>query len=326
MVSPRQKHKLRPDLPYDPVGQCIYCGATGCELTKEHVLARGLMGTEVLPQASCKSCQRITSDFEGEIMQGPWRAFRLKNELPHNKSKKEYQAELAKGLKLRFIDWDGNVEEEMLPANDWPNHLAMLRFSWPRIMYNRTGFIPFVQRQWVCSHGPFEQLRELARRRDWADVAYDFPDPLTFSRLLAKVGHAVAAQHLGLDGFRPLARDLILGRSNDYSYLIGGQIDVEDHLPGQVSTLDLNYRQTRSDLQLIWIRIKLFADIKSPTYMAVVGEYDPSNPQHVAARSKLDLHEEWTLQPTNPYSPIPPRAPQWNGLQAKIQEELAKRS
>src|SRR3712207_705268 len=45
------------------VGCCIYCGATN-ELTDEHVIPLALAGNIIVPDASCRACAAITSDFE----------------------------------------------------------------------------------------------------------------------------------------------------------------------------------------------------------------------------------------------------------------------
>lgn len=51
------------------IGKCIYCGSTD-NLTREHVVPRGLGGPWLLLKASCKKCARITSDFEGGVLGG----------------------------------------------------------------------------------------------------------------------------------------------------------------------------------------------------------------------------------------------------------------
>src|SRR5258705_11293662 len=57
-VSPKIKHPL-----FDPVGHCIYCGATKYTqqadrpLGQEHIIAEGMGGTLILPEASCKECE-----------------------------------------------------------------------------------------------------------------------------------------------------------------------------------------------------------------------------------------------------------------------------
>jgi HNH endonuclease len=63
---------------YAPVGHCIYCGSDGGEqgLGDEHIVPFSLGGVLVLPKASCRACEAITSAFErrcAHIMYGSFR-------------------------------------------------------------------------------------------------------------------------------------------------------------------------------------------------------------------------------------------------------------
>ncbi|WP_199099495.1 hypothetical protein [Dyella sp. ASV21] len=57
-----------PDLPpterLSPADHCIYCGTEDGPLTDEHVVPRGLNGTLLLPKATCKEHQDLTSKIE----------------------------------------------------------------------------------------------------------------------------------------------------------------------------------------------------------------------------------------------------------------------
>ncbi len=53
-----------------PVGRCIYCGSAA-DLSDEHIIPYALNGKWGLPDASCKSCSMITSQFEGNVLRGP---------------------------------------------------------------------------------------------------------------------------------------------------------------------------------------------------------------------------------------------------------------
>src|SRR2546430_17011582 len=50
------------------MGRCIYCGATGEQLTDENVIPYGLNGDIKLQDASCLECAKITSRFERIIL------------------------------------------------------------------------------------------------------------------------------------------------------------------------------------------------------------------------------------------------------------------
>lgn len=46
---------------FRPVGRCIYCDSTK-ELGEEHIVPYGLGGKFVLPEASCRSCAKVTNE------------------------------------------------------------------------------------------------------------------------------------------------------------------------------------------------------------------------------------------------------------------------
>jgi HNH endonuclease len=55
---------------YDPVGYCIYCGASGPEddLSKEHIIPKGLGGALVLGKSSCFRCRKRTGAVEEHVL------------------------------------------------------------------------------------------------------------------------------------------------------------------------------------------------------------------------------------------------------------------
>jgi hypothetical protein len=53
---------------YPSVATCIYCGTIQPPLSDEHVIAYGLDGDDILPNASCKVCAAITSKVEAHCL------------------------------------------------------------------------------------------------------------------------------------------------------------------------------------------------------------------------------------------------------------------
>ena len=44
---------------YPPVGRCIYCFASNCNLGDEHIIPQALGGNIILHGASCSACDKI---------------------------------------------------------------------------------------------------------------------------------------------------------------------------------------------------------------------------------------------------------------------------
>src|SRR5271169_2001834 len=72
---------------FDPIGRCIYCGATPpTPLTQEHVMPQGLGGGIILPKSSCDPCRQITQKIEELCLRKMLLSYRLKTGLvqdPH---------------------------------------------------------------------------------------------------------------------------------------------------------------------------------------------------------------------------------------------------
>src|ERR1700730_18119661 len=68
---------------YKPVGRCIYCGSleystdSSRPLAEEHIIPLALGGDRILPEASCRKCERITGNFEQMALRGVLRGARV---------------------------------------------------------------------------------------------------------------------------------------------------------------------------------------------------------------------------------------------------------
>ena len=119
---------------YDPVGHCIYCGATEENLQKEHILPFGLSGTAVLPASSCSKCAEITGRQEGIVLRGSMWAVRVYRDLKsgsrHVHAPKEYPLTIRRG----------SVEETVkLPLDEYPILLHFPIFLPPAFL-NPSGY------------------------------------------------------------------------------------------------------------------------------------------------------------------------------------------
>jgi hypothetical protein len=91
--------------------------------------------------------------------------------------------------------------------------------------------------------------------------------------MVAKIGHSFAAATLGLDSFRPLLLDLILGKSKHVTYLVGGTEIAPTPIPGPSYRINL-YNHTLNDRHYLMARVHLFANNGAPYYTVAVGETD----------------------------------------------------
>ena len=209
---------------------------------------------------------------------------RMKNKMPTRRPK-----ERLTHIPLTFTDEGGsNARTIMLPVGDHPAPTVMYKFGEALIVQgvppgtDKLQFIPVVIADTA-------ELQALGKKHGGNPTFQFKAVPHEFARLIAKIAHCYAVTHLGLDAFRPLLTDVILGGSDDYGYAIGGSLgEVPPTQPeaGHIVSLEFFINANRS---FVIVHIRLFASSGTPAYYAVVGEMDMQNPQHMLAlRKQMD--------------------------------------
>jgi hypothetical protein len=115
--------------------------------------------------------------------------------------------------------------------------------------------------------------------------------PFPFARMLAKIAYGyVFAEWGGNNGFNPIVLDIILGKTNDYFYTVGGEWDIAAAIPGSNHITNITLLFTCSRNALIIVYIRLFPTSETPDYHVVVGQIDLDNAKHLAvfAKHRLD--------------------------------------
>lgn len=144
----------------------------------------------------------------------------------------------------------------------------------------------------------------LSAHQDEVDMQRKFPRwnkthtikirAITFARLLAKIAYGYAVAEYGLStttAFTPLGLDLILGRSDDGFYTVGGDsIIPPQEGAGPPHTLGLLLLSVSLSRLLLVVEIRLFRQSSTPVYRVIVGEILLNNPEHVAMYKKHRAH------------------------------------
>jgi len=200
-----------------PIGYCIYCGATGGDLSREHVVPFALGGTKVLLEASCAGCAMITSKFERfctRTMLGP---FRVRTGAPTRRHKQR-PAELPLGL----IDSDGSSREVEVPASEHPATLMLPVFDEPSILVGLSEERKETFKMWIAL--PDADVLDLPQRHNASAMKLGSFEISNFCRLLAKIAHGAAfyTDSNWMTSFEPLLVDLILGKTTEHRSIVGG--------------------------------------------------------------------------------------------------------
>jgi hypothetical protein len=258
---------------FAPVKSCIYCGATelrpgsGLALSEEHIVAEGLGGMLVLPEASCDDCARRTCSTETAILKNSLLAVRRRLKI---KGKKRSRSD-EKTYPATTIIGGKNVEI-MLPLGDHPTVILMIGFNAPR-MFSRDPKRPDISSIW--NHF----LGEVAGAQKAGATSVFTPsfDTVRFAQMIAKIAHGYAVYRFGVAGFRPLLQEFIRRKfARDEQYLecfdlVGGAPRLYAPHPSDLHTLGHDFGSIGEKRYLL-VHVRLFANLGAPIYSAVVGE------------------------------------------------------
>ena len=262
------KLETDPRIVYAAVGHCIYCPDDGSAgLGDEHIIPYSLNGTQILPQASCRKCEKITSYLEGFISRDVFHQLRAAADM---RTRRQLPAEFPAILTFD----DGHKERIMVPADIHPATLVLPKFAMPDLLSGRLpdGNFRFTYTTWMRPSVAFDEFVK-QRGAKHGEVATSIK-PQQFSRVMAKIAHSYAVARLGLHGFKPLLLDLIHRRNVQRApELVGGDPQTPPPGVGRVHELDLLQHP-----KFVVVRIRLFASSSiegehtMPVYLVVAGE------------------------------------------------------
>lgn len=280
-------HDLAPTVRRNPVGKCIYCGATeftprsGRKLSEEHVVSEGLGGSLVLPEASCESCANKTKRIEGAVLRtllwAPRRRLKIRGK---NRKRNE------KLYPVTAIVNDRDVVMH-LPLDDHPTVLFFLVLNVPGILCGRKVGESGIQGVWAQELG--QSINKILQR-GVSTFASATMDTVRFAQLLAKIAHGFAVAELGLDGFSPMLPEFILrtfGQKENWPncyHVVGG--DPRDYAADNaLHVLGLGMISANGIIYLV-VAIRLFANLGAPVFHVVVGEVNQEQQVRIAALEK----------------------------------------
>jgi len=98
-------------------------------------------------------------------------------------------------------------------------------------------------------------------------------DSKVFAQMLAKIALGLAVAHYGVDGFRPLVRDMIVRNPEEYGHWVGGFPD-ENEIADDTTPFHRLHMggQPLYSGDFIVVNLKLFAQYGGPSNYVVVGQ------------------------------------------------------
>lgn len=272
---PRERSK---DEAFASPERCIYCDSTD-GLTLEHIVPDGIYGNLVLPRASCHVCLKKIHKYESWVIQTHFGMARMAMGIH---SKKKRGPKYRRRSTFVSISENGTIREREA-YSAMPHVVVTTHFNRRAVIFG--GKMPGER-----EGGATFALDNMENEDDIIrSEAFRVDDGLQFA---AKVAHGYAVACLGIDGFTPYLRDIILGQI-DRSYgsfgLVPWYVGITEAkgAPDPVALHRLGLRIERRDCsitpnspsqprELVIVHLALFMGYNLPIYEIVVGEVSPS--------------------------------------------------
>lgn len=255
---------------YKPAWFCIYCSdglireATKRKLGAEHIIPFGLGGVQILPRASCKTCERITGPVEQSCLRMMFGPTRIRLGLP-TRNPEERPKELTLVLSQEATP-TGLLN---VPASEFPLIIPGLKLPPPGIFVGERPHDRLVG-EFTIIQNEAEVRKYLSEDKKGFRVA-TFNNHI-FMQMVAKIAHSYAVAEWGFHSFRPLLLDLILGRSPTASHWVGGGRDLPADQSG-LHRLELR-REVFLATTYVVAYVRLFCNFGAPEYRVIVGTWN----------------------------------------------------
>lgn len=254
---------------YEAVGSCIYCGglaSSGQKLSTEHIIPMGLGGSDTLPEASCESCEKITSRFERVCLQQMFKEARAHFKIPAKRKRRpegrptKLPAGFGAGHKKKWID---------VPIDNHPFIFGLPKFGLAGQLHGKK---PDDQIEVLGSSIKPGSRDVMSRfRRIGSTGSFQIWALHEFCLLLEKIAHGYACAELRTDNFAPLLPDVILGRSLYSFQFVGGGLAADFGEEGALHRVQLAKLAALDGSEYLGAYVQLFAGKSAPIYHVVVG-------------------------------------------------------
>lgn len=256
---------------YFDIGECIYCHKKECKLTTEHVIPFALGGNLTLQNSCCENCREITSKCERNPLNENWAEARACLDYPSRR--RDFNNE---DFTLEVVLRNGDKKTLSLKKSEILGITQFLEYGLPAIFtgQNNSGITVTA----VSTFGFGINLKEFQKSHDIKQFSYSVSHKQNyFETMLAKIAYGFVIACWGTECFEEcFVLPSILRKSDDIGLWVG--CDSEEKILPKIgiqngkNVLKLGiFKPTKSDKQLIIVRLKFFANTETPEYIVVVG-------------------------------------------------------
>jgi HNH endonuclease len=267
---------------YLPVGSCIYCGSTQ-NLTREHIVPFSFGGTTILPKSSCMKCAKITRDFEHTCARTIFGKMRMQWGFPTRRKRERPSHIDVIAMRGDILDKNA-VSIDRLPLIPIP----MPVLSSPGIL---TGAQPTdtntfdIKIYYTTEKSTFELCKQINSSVVGFEVKFNY---FAFSRMIAKIAHALTIAEYGLDKINSVLQKYIIGGNETISYVVGGAQSMCSTAQDNATWRAESGIFDRGDAKFLTVKIQLFRFLPScPTYWVVVCQADQHLTDLILSQARL---------------------------------------
>lgn len=266
---------------FPPVGRCIYCDSVD-DLSDEHIIPYSMEGNYLLPKSSCEECRRRTAIVENcaRTMFGAFRSrFGFQTRRPESRI---LEVDL-----FRIGSPAGAAPVARGPAEKYAR-LTLPFLEPPRVLSGRPlllGSDPFPLR------GSVNIEPQSVPDRDVTLESRNVIAVKPFIRMVAKIGLGISYAYFP-DRFRPLVREMILGKSLDPSRYVGGA--PEFPIPPTLNSLHFtgwSLLKGRDGVSYLCCHVRLFSGMGAPSYQVLVGDQLLGMNSQESLQAEIDTFE-----------------------------------
>ncbi len=233
------------------LGQCVYCGSREPPLTDEHVIPKGLGGTDMLEAATCEDCRLQIGKYETPAINSMTWLLRVALDV--------------RGLKGKHPQIRHKITDD--------NEISFVTKS-PLNALPITGMLPAFKRARLLRGDPipneFEDFDLVVigntSRRPRANQLFDL-DIRSYARMLCKIAHCYTVQSIGIE-FKPLLTNVIIDGASDWANFLGSDAQPFPKDESKLHKLEL----LTNDGGLLFVRLQLFSNIGAPVYHVITGQ------------------------------------------------------
>lgn len=246
-------------------GRCIYCLSPE-KLGREHIVPESLGGRLILPGASCRQCEAVTSDIERVVARDIYGQHRTRTKLKVKKKKRKPPRPVSVIIGPDEAQMAATIAEPgaiVFAPIFQPTPIGILEN--PPVLTGRgVGWVFTMKRQEPIEPDLWKTLPAGPIRFSSGPIHLE-----TYARVLAKIAHAFAAAIFGLDRFEAWLPPIIRGEDVEFGKLIGAS-----PLPlhgGQVVHALKWAAFPHADEYLLAVDIVLFPYLEQPWIRVIVG-------------------------------------------------------